>query len=83
MGVKFCTPRLVCDMKQRRRESKDRVDVILLRSRLPSYRFVWINGLLVKVTRTWGYLRARLAPMLIRVKALLRPIVGAIRRRRS
>lgn len=83
MGIKFCTPHLVSKMKERRNEAKDRADVILLRSKLLMERPHWINSLLVKRIRAEGYMRARASRLLQRIKGPLRPIVRAIRRRRS
>ena len=81
LGVKLCTPHLVCDMKRRRGEAKDHSDVIMLQSRLPKQRDAWFNTTLGEFVQISAYFRARSAVLSHRIKDRLRPLVNIIRSR--
>lgn len=69
MGIKFCTPELIRDMKRKRGESKDRVDVIMLQSILPSRYLQKIYTYQLGLIRISSYLLARLGGLERRIKA--------------
>lgn len=78
MGVKFCSPALVLQMKGRRNESKDRADVALLRSILSSRSIGFPSGILKSYFLVKGYLFARSITLFRRTRAFLRPIVRIV-----
>jgi len=79
MGVKFCTPGLIRDMKCNRGQSKDRVDVIMLQSKLPSRFLQGFNRAQLAVIRRSSSYRARLGSLARKVKGILRPVVKSLR----
>ena len=77
MGVKFCTPQIMIEMKRNRGEKKDYKDIVLLQSSLPgTSRIAVFRAGFVRVT---GYGRALLAVPTRKIKDLLRPVVNYFR----
>jgi hypothetical protein len=76
MGVKFCIPSLILEMKQRRNETKDRVDVALLRSRLPKDRPHWMNILMIRIRRIEFYLQGEAMRNFQKIKKLLKLLLN-------
>lgn len=73
MGVKFCAPFLICSMKKKRGEPKDKLDVALLESIMPAKHWKMFYGLKALFLKNVGVLRARLSLFIGKVKNRLRP----------
>ena len=80
MGIKFCAPRVVLRMKERRSEPKDRLDAALLRDCLPVAGKNSRLGGKHKAFLLYAAFRARLAGPARRLKAPLMPFVLSLRR---
>lgn len=76
MGIKFCSPEVIINMKNRRNLPKDKLDVILLKSRISSQK----NKLILGGVFSWtfhGYVWVRLChyKAIKMIKNILRPLV--------
>jgi len=83
MGIKFCLPRTVLEMKERRGENKDFIDVGLLRSKLPPQQSRLIRRLKSRAIWMRAYSRIRFVVALNQLKKPLRPLVHTIRKYRG
>jgi hypothetical protein len=81
MGVKFCVPSLIRDMKRLRNESKDQLDVILLKSKIKNKRFFWFNKPRLKALRVLWYIRSKLAAKKVSIKIRVRAMFNSIRKK--
>lgn len=69
MGVKFCAPQIVLEMKENRAESKDRQDVLLLRSKIQkSTGSQLVYGLFIRVN---SFISQKLASLSRKIKRIL------------
>ncbi len=75
MGIKFCTPEVIYQLKKNRNEAKDRYDIALLKSVISKPGFIYYKNLFVEYHRTMWFIRVRLQPYLNKIKALIRPII--------
>jgi hypothetical protein len=82
MGVKFCNPVMVAEMKRQRNETKDRVDIMLLDSRLPAKHHHRLHLLFRIKARTNSFVLASLAQIQAqirsRLKLVLKKILGGV-----
>jgi hypothetical protein len=81
MGIKFCSPMTTMLMKTERGEKKDVLDVALLRTVLPRYRWAKIELILNKILIKYSFFMASLAPLIELLKKPIRPIVYFIRKK--
>jgi hypothetical protein len=79
MGIKFCTPKVVLEMKEMRREIKDLSDAAMLRSKLPVEHGKAINYVLINANKINGNVRAGLAALIRSLKKMLRPFLQKIK----
>ena len=79
MGLKFCAPRTVLEMKENRGENKDYIDVGLLRSKLPLQQSQAIKRFKSQVIWVQAYCRIGFALALNHLKKPIRPLVRKLR----